>query len=156
MDNQSLKQFLVDSNKVGYAAGEEKKWVKESDCSTTISFKKGSFRSHDNFFGGEPYGGRMIVFYEGKPVWIMVYYGLITKGIETDLVYKVLRNALKQMPEDYPYRGPSEYREDSYTYINIWEGGVDRFSGEEKIIQDDKLIYKANYIGGFVDQRRGI
>lgn len=38
----------------------------------------------------------------------------------------------------------------------IGRGEVDRFSGEEKITQGDKLIYKANYLGGLVDQRGGI
>lgn len=156
MNKEALRQFLIDSNNAGYAGGEEKKWIKEPDGSTTIPFEKGSWRSHDNFFGGEPYGGRTIVFYEGKPYWMMVYYGWVEEGIETNPVYGVLRNALKQMPEDYPYRGPKEYREGEFIYTNSWNGEVDRFSGEERIAKGDKLIYKANYIGGLVDQKRGI
>lgn len=156
MHKEALRQFLVDSNKAGYAGGEEKKWIKEPDCSTTIPFEKGPWRSHDNFFGGEPYGGRTIVFYEGKPYWMMVYYGWVAEGVESNPVYGVLRSALMGMPEDYPYRGPKEYKEDGYTYTNTWEGEVDRFSGEERITQGEKLIYKANYLGGIVDQRRGV
>ena len=156
MSKKALKQFLIDSNKAGYAGGQEKKWVKELDGSTTIPFEKGPWKSHDNFFGGEPYGGRTIVFYEGKPYWIMVYYGWVEEGVETNPVYAVLRGALKQMPEDYPFRGPKEYKEGNYTYINKWKGEVDKFSGEERIIQGDKLIYKANYLGGLVDQRKGV
>lgn len=156
MNKNALRQFLVDSNKAGYAGGEEKKWVKEKDCSTTIPFEKGLWKSHDNFFGGEPYGGRTIVFYEEKPVWIMVYYGWVEEEIETDSVYGVLKNALAQMPEDYPYRGPKEYSEGEYIYTNNWNGEVDRFSGEEEITQGDKLVYKANYLGGLVDQRQGV
>lgn len=156
MNKNALRQFLVDSNKAGYAGGEEKKWVKEKDCSTTIPFEKGLWKSHDNFFGGEPYGGRTIVFYEEKPVWIMVYYGWVEEEIETDSVYGVLKNALAQMPEEYPYRGPKEYSEGEYIYTNNWNGEVDRFSGEEEITQGDKLIYKANYFGGLVDQRKGV
>jgi len=156
MSKKALKQFLIDSNKAGYAGGQEKKWVKELDGSTTIPFEKGPWKSYDNFFGGEPYGGRTIVFYEGKPYWIMVYYGWVEEGVETNPVYAVLRGALKQMPEDYPFRGPKEYKEGNYTYINKWKGEVDKFSGEERIIQGDKLIYKANYLGGLVDQRKGV
>lgn len=156
MNKETLRQFLIDSNKAGYAGGEEKKWVKEPDSSTTIPFEKGAWRSHDNFFGGEPYGGRTIVFYEGKPYWMMVYYGWVEEGVKTNSVYGVLRNALKQMPEDYPFRGPREYKEGEFTYVNNWDGEVDRFSGEEKITQGDKLIYKANYLGGLVDQRQGV
>jgi len=156
MNKEALRQFLIDSNKAGYAGGKEKKWIKELDGSTTIPFKKGSWRSHDNFFGGEPYGGRTIVFYEGKPYWMMVYYGWVEEGVETNPVYAVLRSALKQMPEEYPYRGPKEYKDGEFTYVNNWSGEVDRFLGEERIIQGEKLIYRANYIGGLVDQKKSV
>jgi len=110
MNKELLRQFLVDSNNAGYAGDEEKKWIKEPDGSTTIPFEKGQWRSHDNFFGGEPYGGRTIVFYEGKPYWMMVYYGWVGEGIQTDPVYGILKGALKQMPEDFPFRGPKEFK----------------------------------------------
>lgn len=156
MNKKALRQFLIDSNKAGYTGGEEKKWIKKSDGSTTIPFEKGSWKSHDNFFGGEPYGGRTVVFYEGKPYWIMVYYGWVEEGVEANPVYGVLRNALMQMPEDYPFRGSKEYKEGDFIYSNSWEGEVERFSGEEQITQNSKLIYKANYLGGLVDQRKGV
>ncbi|MBP8591187.1 hypothetical protein KBI33_01810 [Candidatus Shapirobacteria bacterium] len=155
MNKKNLRQFLIDLNKAGYAGGEEKKWIKEPDGSTTIHYEKNGWRSCDNFFGGEPYGGRTVVFNEGKPVWIMVYYGWVVEGVATDPVYKVLRKALMQMPVKAPFRGPKEYKEEKYTYRNFWEGDVDRFSGEEQILQGKRLIYKANYIGGLVDQRSG-
>ncbi len=156
MNLDALRQFLIDSNKAGYAGGEEKKWIKESDGSTTIPFEKGAWKSHDNFFGGEPYGGRTVVFYESKPYWMMVYYGWVEENTEVDPVYKVLRNSLKRMPEEYPFRGPKEYKESNYTYTNSWEGQIERFSGEEQIIQVDKLIYKSIYTGGLVDQKAGV
>src|SRR3989338_7498907 len=153
MDKEALRQFLIDSNKSGYAGGKEKQWIKERDGSTTIPSEKGDWKSHDNYFGGEPYGGRAVVFLKNKPVWVIVYYGWVVKNIETDLVYKVLRNALTRMPKEHPFRGPKEYREGEYVYVNSWEGDVECFSGEEKIAQGEKLIYKANYIGGLVDER---
>ena len=156
MNQEDLRKFLVDSNKAGYAAGEEKRWIKEADGSTSINFEKGEWKSHDNFFGGEPYGGRTIVFHEGKPSWMMVYYGWVEEGVATNPVYAVLRNALTQMPKEYPFRGPKEYRESENVYTNSWEGNLSRFSGEEKIVQGEKLIYKANYLGGLVDRRSGI
>lgn len=156
MDKNLLRQFLIDSNKAGYAGGDSKKWIKEFDGSTIIPFEKGEWRSHDNFFGGEPYGGRSIVFHQDKPVWLMVYYGWVEEGMATDPVYKVLRNALMEMPEDAPFRGPKEYKESDFLYSNSWDGDVERFSGEEKITQDGKLVYKANYMGGLVDKRKGV
>ena len=82
----------------------------------------------------------------------MVYYGRVEEGVEANSVYEILRNALMQMPEDYPFRGPKEYKEGEFTYTNTWNGEVEKFSGEEQITQADKLIYKANYIGGLVDR----
>ena len=156
MNKELLRQFLIDSNKAGYAGGEEKKWIKEPDGSTTIPFEKGDFRSHDNFFGGEPYGGRVIVFQKDKAVWTMVYYGWVAEGVGADPVYAVLRNALMRMPEDAPFRGPKEFKDGELTYVNKWDGDVERYSGEEQITQGEKLNYKANYIGGLVDQRQGV
>ena len=156
MNTKDLKDFLVASNLAGYATGSEKKWTKEPDGSTTIHFEKGSWRSHDNFFGGEPYGGRIIVFYKNKPYWMMVYYGWVTEGVEPNSVYEILRGALKQMPKEYPFRGPKKYNDDDYGYDNSWKGNVERYSGEEKITHGKQLVYKANYVGGLVDQRKGV
>jgi len=156
MDKKELQQFLIRSNKAGYAGGEEKKWIKETDGSTTIPYTHGEWRSHDNFFGGEPYGGRLVVFKKGIPVWIMVYYGWVAEGVTTDKVYATLREALKAMPEDAPFRGPKELTFGGLTYRNSWIGDIERYSGEEQITHNDKLIYKASYRGGLVDKRKGV
>ncbi|MBI3384838.1 hypothetical protein HY030_01450 [Candidatus Gottesmanbacteria bacterium] len=151
---EDLRKFLISSNKAGYATGEEKAWIKEKDRSTTINYKKNKWKSHDNFFGGEPYGGRTVVFYENKPVWIMVYYGLVEKTIsDPETIYKVLRNALRLMPKDYPFRGLARYKEAEYLYVNKWFGNLENFSGKEIIKIGKRVVYKANYMGGLVDQR---
>lgn len=156
MDLSQLRDFLIASNNAGYAGGEEKKWIKEVDGSTTIPFEKGDWKSNDNFYGGEPYGGRIVVFYKDKPFWMMVYYGWVEEGTETNPIYGILREALKRMPEEAPFRGPKEYKQDNFTYTNNWSGDVDRYFGEEQITKDGKLFYKASYIGGLVDQRKGV
>jgi len=156
MNFDELRQFLVDNNNAGYAGGDEKKWIKETNGSTTIPFAKGVWRSDDNFFGGEPYGGRIVVFKDEKAVWMMVYYGWVKDGVNTDSVYKVLRGALMKMPADHPYRGPREFIQGEYIYRNSWQGELDRYSGEEVITLIGKVIYKANYLGGIVDKRGGI
>jgi hypothetical protein len=154
MNKKALIQFLLDSNQAGYAGGEEKKWIKEPDGSTTISYIKGKWRSHDNFFGGEPYGGRIVVFQDEKPVWMMVYYGWVVEGIGVNPIYAVLKGALLQMPKEAPFRGPKEFKDGKFVYRNKWDGNVERYFGKEKITQDNTLIYEAHYRGGLVDQRK--
>lgn len=153
----SLQKFLISSNKAGYASGKEKAWTKEKDFSTTISYQEGDFKMHDNFFGGEPYGGRMVVFYKNKPVWMMVYYGWVEKIVkDPNIVYGILRSALKQMPNSAPFRGPKIFKDKELVYENKWNGEIERFSGEEKISKAGKQLYFAQYAGGLVDQRTGV
>ena len=152
MNTQELHQFLIENNKAGYATGNEKAWDKQSDSSTTIPYQQGDWKSHDNFFGGEPYGGRLVVFYKDKPVWIMVYYGWVEQGVDSGIVYPVLQNALKHMPDEAPLRGPSLLEYEGFVYTNTWQGNVERYSGTEVISKDGKELYRASYMGGLVDQ----
>jgi len=75
MDEAALLRFLLDAGRRGYAAGGTAVKIQEADHSTTIVLDDGKWRFHDNYFGGEPYGGREIVFLDGRPVWMAVYYG---------------------------------------------------------------------------------
>lgn len=155
MELLKLTQFLLDCNEAGYARGDSKQWHKETDCSTTIPFTQGKWSAHDNFFGGEPYGGRLVVAYQKKPVWIMVYYGWVAEGVKVDPIYVVLREALSQMPAEAPFRGPAKLTVGEFEYQNDWQGSVEQFAGEESISLQGLLQYQANYRGGLVDVRAG-
>lgn len=155
MNRDALRKFLVEANKAGYATGKYDRFVKEKDKSETIRYESGDFRSHDNFFGGEPYGGRYVVFYKGNPVWIMVYYGKVYESVkEFEPVYKFLQKALSLMPEELPLRGPKVLEEGKFKYVNGWEGDLEEFSGKEVISQNGLNIYNAKYMGGLVDVRK--
>lgn len=153
---QELCNFLVKAKKSTYAAGDIAKKIVEENKSTTLIFEDRDWKYHDNYFGGEPYGGREIVFYQGIPVYIMVYYGWINEGVaDFGSVYKVLQGALTLIPENKPFRGPKEYANGDLKYVNNFEGEIDNFSGEEIILsQDGKQLYKAKYMGGLVDQKK--
>lgn len=155
MDKKALKNFLIETKKAGYGAGDSNAWVKEKDGSTTIPFESGDWQMHDNFFGGEPWGGREVVFFKGKPVWIMVMYGSVDPSFnDFETVYKFLQKALRNQPEDLPLRGPKFFQEGDFVYKNKTKGDLEDFIGEEVILKDNKQIYKTNYAGGWVDLRK--
>lgn len=156
MDTETLRHFLVEANRAGYAGGNERHWTKEPDGSTTIGFTAGLQRLHDNFFGGEPYGGRMVVFDDGRPAWMMVYYGWVAAELDANAVYSVLRKALMKMPEEAPFRGPALDTDGAFSYTNAWTGDVTRFSGEERIYEAGAVVYATHYAGGLVDSRPGV
>ncbi len=151
MDIQNLKQFLIKFNEAGYASGNKKEWIKEKDNSTSIYYENEDFKAHDNFFGGEPYGGREVVFLNNNPVWMMVYYGWVIEDFDKNEVYKALGNALMNQPKDFPVRGPEEIKFNDFVYRNNWNGNLEKFSGKELIMKNDKIVYEANYMGGLVD-----
>lgn len=154
IDPQQLCKFLVKAKTSTYAAGEKAPKVVEADTSTSYIIEEGDWKYHDNYFGGEPFGGREVVFYQRKPVWMMVYYGRVDDSVsDFGPVYKFLQKALTLMPENHPYRGPTEYNDGDLSYTNSYQGNVGNFYGEETISRAGTEIYKAMYIGGFVDQR---
>ena len=155
MNNKELCQFLVTAKKQTYAAGDQAQKTVEKDKSTTLTFEQGDWRYHDNYFGGEPFGGREVVFFQDQPVYIMTYYGRVSESIANpEQVYGILQKALSQIPEDRPFRGPKQLTEGSFSYRNSFSGEVDNFSGEVVITRDGQVIYTAKYAGGLLDQRR--
>ena len=154
MDEQSLIKFLRESKGKGYAAQDESSWIKDANGSTTIKYKSGDWSFQDNYFGGEPYGGRQIVFFKGKPVWINVYYGHVDEKIQNiKEVYSFLKKALLNPREEVPLRGPEEFTEDNYQYRSFLSGNIKNFSLGERISLNGKEIYNATFYGGYVDQR---
>jgi len=154
INKNELCKFLVKAKKATYASGDDAKKIIGDDKSTTIVFEDGDWKYHDNYFGGEPFGGREVVFFQDQPVYIMVYYGKVAESISNfKVVYKILQKALSLIPEDKPFRGPREYHEDNFSYINSFTGEVNNFFGKEIIKEGEKEVYKAIYSGGFVNQR---
>lgn len=154
MNLDNLRKFLLESKEAGYA-NEKAPMKKEKDGSTSMYIKSGDWSSHDNFFGGEPYGGRCIVFYKEKPYWMMVYYGYVVESwSDFDSVYSFLRKALQEMPEDHPFRGPKNFKERNFEYKNKWKGDLASYSGNEVITHKSGKIYEARYMGGLVDVRK--
>ncbi len=145
---EQIKKFLMKAN-MPHADGTAET-IKEKDGSRTIEYADGDYRLHDNFFGGEPYGGRLVVFHKEQPIFMEVYYGQTSKP--ADEVYDFLREALRYPDDANPFRGPAEYTNGSYTYKSTTDGDVASHTVREFIYEDGKEIYWAVVIGGLVDQ----
>jgi len=145
---KGLSDFIAEANLNGYASGSE--GIKEADGSTSFLYENGAFSSHDNFFGGEPYGGRQIVSFEDEPCWIMVYYGAVTPGHNLEEVYGYLKKVLGLAPKSL--RGPQTHTEGEYSYKNIATGSDEEFNIHETITKNEKIIYEARFMGGLVDK----
>ena len=152
LEKEQLKRFIFGASSKTYASGDKSIQQKQIDDSITITFGEGDYKYNDNYFGGEPYGGREVVFFKNKPIWMMVYYGFVHKNVETKEVYPFLIESLSNTILDMPYRGPTLFKKGNLKYTNDFNGDVDNFVGIEKIFKDGICIYEAKYMGGFIDQ----
>lgn len=151
---KELTTFINEASGAGYEQDKPKNIKKEADGSTTIWYERGHWKFHDNFFGGEPYGGRAIIHYKNRPAHITVYYGNVAKDYNPNKLYPFLRAALRA-GKDKTFRGPEKFIEGNFLYLRAFKGNVSDFVLEEKIFEKKKLIYQATFIGGLVDQRAG-
>lgn len=153
MELKNLAEFIVKANRATYASGDSSLAKKETDSSTTLTFAEGDWSYHDNYFGGEPFGGREVVHYQGKPVFIMTYYGFVFESVtDPKPIYETLQAALRLLPLEAPYRGPKSFINGEYEYKNSYVGEIARFSGKEEIYYNGTLVYEASYMGGVVDR----
>jgi len=150
---KKLASFLEEANQNTYANKDAKRSDSLRPESQDYHFKKEGLTYHDTYFGAKNFIGEEIVYENGKPVWGMNYYGFLTgDDAKHKEVYIFLRKALMQKYNDIiPVRGPKEFSDDNLKYVNSAEGGLEKFTGKEKILADEKSIYECFYHGGFIE-----
>jgi hypothetical protein len=153
--HDELIAFLIDAKRRTYAAGGG-----ESEAVVTpllagshqLEYREGSLLYRDIYFGEAYFVGQETVYAALSPIWAMCYAGGFTTSVsdpsETDEIGGVLQAALREVPPERPYRGPSTFRRGIYSYVNDVEGNVYRFSGMETIARGDEVAYRLRYSGG--------
>jgi hypothetical protein len=56
--------------------------------------------------------------------------------------------SVKKITKDEPFRGPDNFKNDDFEYINKVDGTVEGFNGQEVIFYRKQQVYKLNYHGG--------
>ena len=113
-------------------------------------FSDGSYLYLDQYSGSIVDEGEEKVFLDDELVWSMQYQGGMTQGNEGHArrCFNFLKQSLRNMPEDFPVRGPMEFRNGLFLYKNSWRGNLEEFNGNEHIFLDNKGIYSRSYSGG--------
>jgi hypothetical protein len=147
-----LIEFLVEA-KINTYASEKPLKKKLSDGSKELVYKKGEFIYRDRYFGFNSFTGQEVVFEGKKAIWLMNYQGeILSKVISTKEIYDFLKKVLRQVPKEYPFRGPKKFNDGNLSYENKGKGKIERFKGTEKIFYKGKLIYELIYHGGEVKE----
>lgn len=146
-----LKEFLVKAKINTYATSGENREETLENGGKRLVFKDGIFYYQDIYYGFNPFSGQEVVWKNKELIWSMNYYGLIlSKNISIKDIYEFLKKALQKVPLNLPFRGPANFKEGDFEYINDINGDINKFRGKEKILFKEKEVYNLDYYGGFV------
>lgn len=141
-----LACFLVKAKKATYANKTNKVNSSRKE-SHDYSYQENNYIYLDSFFGAENFSGQEIVYKDGKPCWSMNYYGRV---IEENFNGDFLKEALLQVDEELPFRGPLFYQKGEYLYLLRIQGKIDFFQGVEEIYYQTYKVYEGFIQSGIV------
>lgn len=151
MNTDELNAFIVRAKAATYVG--DGKHV--SSCRTgshDLRFEEDYWAYHDSYFGGKDFIGEEVVYFEGRPVWAMNYYGRILREdlITAAQTGQMIKASLSLMYKEGRFLGGFEYTEHDLTYIDTNTGAVDCFRGRELIRRGKETAYELDYHGGLI------
>ncbi|MBN1681229.1 MAG: hypothetical protein JW966_13160 [Anaerolineae bacterium] len=149
VDQEMFIAFLLDAKRATYASTGGEAVVEAALAGAhQLEYRAGPFLYRDIYYGGEQFIGQETVYQGEQPLWSMSYAGW---SIDASIpVGDFLKEALRHVEADRPFRGPPRYQNGDYTYANESHGAVARFWGCEVITYQDRPIYELRYQGGTI------
>jgi len=149
-----LKAFLFVAKRSTFAGKAKKSFTNLGG--KEFIYQDGDWSYRDCYFGSLKDIGQEIVWYKNSPLWGMNYFGGIKQNIvlsynkEIKTIFDFLKDALLNLPYEFPVRGPPLFKRFSLTYVNIWSGDITEFAGQEYIFRGDQIVYRKTYHGGII------
>lgn len=151
MDMTRLNDFIVRAKAATYVGGGQPAPSCRSG-SHDLQFADGEWSYLDSYFGGRDFIGQEVVYFAGKPVWAMNYYGrILDDGLITPAeAGSVIKASLSRMYAEGRFLGGFTHTHEGFAYTDASQGGVDSFQGRETIAREDALAYELVYHGGLI------
>jgi hypothetical protein len=150
---EQLNVFIVQAKASTYV-GRGARSLSYRPGSHDLQFHQGAFAYLDSYFGGTDFIGQEVVYYEGKPVWVMNYYGRV---LEPSLITaaetgQIIQESLSKMYQEGRFLGGFEYATRDDIYVDTNEGDIASFTGRESITRENVKVYELVYHGGLVKE----
>jgi len=149
MDKKDLEEFLLKARTKTYAGGTAKSEPLLPN-SVQYDFADGEFSYTDVYYiGNGRFPGLETVYFKGKPVWSMSYFGDFSKMTE-EQADKMLRIALIEnwQKARLYHRVEKDYGDFMYTCEG--SGSIDMLEGSEQIEVEGETVFYFYYAGGFI------
>ncbi len=153
-----LAKFIVEANLNTWAADAGK--LPDEDGFKRHRYARGPWRLEDKYTGYFKAPGFTTVYYKDKPAWMMTYGGMGQAEGSEEIVketFTFLKEALKEVTPDLPYRGPRKYLKNGWEYRLVFNYGdsidADNLTGffaTEKIYYGFRKVFEQTVMGGIV------
>jgi hypothetical protein len=152
--SHALAAFIRVAKQATYAAAGDSASVAPLLPNTKqLEYSSGEYVYRDIYSGMEFFVGQELVYESGKAAWSMSYSGGVTvlaSEAATAEIYRFLRSALLQVPEQLPLRGPDSLTTGQLQYSCTVTGDLIRFYGTEVISIARSPVYELHFSGGTV------
>lgn len=145
--DKKIIDFLRRAKKSTYA-GKGDEVISCRPNSHDFEYIEGSLKYIDTYLGGEKFVGEEALWKSNIPFWSMNYVGRV---VDEGFSAKFLREALSLVSEDYPYRGPLEYKNGEFEYKCTIIGDFIWFQGHEEIYKNNVKVYECIFHGGLIE-----
>jgi hypothetical protein len=148
---KSLNAFIVRAKAATYV-GDGQQVPSCRSGSHDLQFVDGDWSYLDGYFGGRDFIGQEVVYYTGKPVWAMNYYGRILRDdlITPAQAGQVIKASLSKMYTEGRFLGGFEHQHEGFIYTDSNEEDASCFHGRETISREGEIIYELVYHGGLI------
>ncbi len=149
VDKEKLLGFLLKARTKTYAGsgGKVKSVLVDSK---QLEYQEEEWLYRDIYYNGQGiFIGMETVYFKGKAVWAMSYFGDY-KGMTENEVDKILKGALLVNWDITRIWKSVEWEKDGYKYSCCpdFDGSIEKMAGIEKILKNKKQIYQLFYAGG--------
>lgn len=146
IDISKVISFLVRAKKSTYPVGTNK--VQSTRIkSIDFSYEEDPYKYYDTYLGGEKFSGEEAIWLYDNPIWSMNYSGRV---LGDNFNISFLKEALSEVSDDLPYRGPRIFTKGDYHYHCKIDGEFVWFQGYEEIFYSDEKIYECYVHGGVI------
>ncbi|MBA5764014.1 hypothetical protein H2O73_16740 [Vibrio sp. 404] len=148
---QELYQFIVEAKENSYVA-RAPRCLPSRLGSHDIQYQNGHFQYLDSYFGGQDFLGQEVVYFDGKPIWAMNYYGKILQPdcYDAEKAGNTVLASLRKLYQLGHFLGDSVNETEWGTYHDNNQGDVYSFTGYEWIELLQQKVYELHYHGGLI------
>ena len=117
-----------------------------------LQYHEGEWVYHDSYVGESDFIGQEIVYWQRQPVWGMNYYGIIVQPerLTSAQAGSIIKQSLTHLYEQGRFLGGWTEQVGTLTYVDLNEGDVRLFHGQEAITANGLVLYELRYHGGLL------